>query len=261
MKKGDKEYFLVRSVLLAGSIIASCGGETFRAEDTMCRMLLAGGATEPEATVFSTSVSISFIDAKGELFCLTKRIKERNINLGKIAKVNDLSRRFCSGALTVEEAHQELININKNNEYPNYLINLCMILTPAAFTVLLGGGLLDCIVAGVNGAIIALITSLQRKLSLHPAIFNVLIGILIAFFSCSVQALPNCELNLFILLPGSIMALLPGVTLTNGVHDLLNADFMSGSARLMEAVVTAATLAVGIGFGLAISANLWGGAL
>lgn len=261
MKKGDKEYFLVRSVLLAGSIIVSCGGETFRAEDTMCRILFAGGATDPEITVFSTSVSLSFIDEKGELQNITKRIKERGINLGKIARVNELSRRFCSGSLTIDELYQELLSIEKTNEYPRWLIFVCMLLTPAAFTVLLGGNALDCIVAGINGAVIALITSLQRKLLLHPAVFNVLIGISIAFISYSVQLFPDCVINLEILIPGSIMSLLPGVTLTNGVHDLLNADFMSGSARLMEAVVAATTLAVGVGFGLALAANVLGGVL
>ncbi len=261
MKKNDKEYLLIKSVLLAGSIITSCGGETFRAEDTMCRMLAAGGASEADVTALSTSITLSYTDKSGEVFSTTKRIKSRTINLGKIANVNQLSRRFCSGALTVEELYDLLLKVDAHREYPEWLIWLCTILTPSAFTILLSGSAIDCLVAGINGAIIAVITRLHKKLVLHPAIFNVLIGILIAITSCSLQSVFDLDLNILILLPSSIMALLPGVTLTNAVHDLLNADFMSGSARLMEALVTATTLAVGIGFGLALASTFIGGVL
>ena len=260
MKRGDKDYILVKSVLLAGMIITACGGETYRAEDTMGRMLVAGGATEPEINVFSTSLSLSFVDTRGEVFTISKRIKERGIDLGKITVVNDISRRFCSGAITVEEAYEQLLAVEKKkSEYPSMLVRACQMLTPIAFTILLGGKAADCVVAGLNGIIIALITDLQKKIMLHPAMFNFLIGLCVAFFGYSINTLSFVSVDLFVLLPGSIMALLPGVTLTNGVHDLLNADFMSGGARLIEAVVTATTLAVGVGFGLAIAAWTFGG--
>ncbi|MBE6696040.1 MAG: threonine/serine exporter family protein [Ruminococcaceae bacterium] len=262
MKKGDKDYILVKSVLLAGMIITACGGETYRAEDTMGRMLVAGGATEPEINVFSTSLSVSFVDTSGEVFSISKRIKERGIDLGKITVVNDISRRFCSGAITVEEAYELLLAAEKKkSEYPTLLVMACQVLTPIAFTILLGGKMSDCVVSGLNGIIIALITAFQKKMMLHPAMFNFLIGLCVALFSYSLNSLPFVTVDFFVLLPGSIMALLPGVTLTNGVHDLLNADFMSGGARLTEAVVTATTLAVGVGFGLAIAARIFGGTL
>ncbi len=262
MKKGEKDYILVKAVLLAGSIITACGGETYRAEDTMGRMLVAGGATEPEINVFSTSLSLSFVDTAGEVFSISKRIKERAIDLGKIAIVNDISRRFCSGAITVEEAYEMLLETEKKkSEYSPMLVRACQVLTPLAFTILLGGKVSDCVIAAFNGVLIALITDIQRKIMLHPAMFNFLIGLCVAIFSYSINALPFVSVNLFVLLPGSIMALLPGVTLTNGVHDMLNADFMSGGARLTEAIVTATTLAVGVGFGLAIAARILGGTL
>ena len=147
----------------------------------------------------------------------------------------------------------------KKSEYAPILVKACQVLTPIAFTILLGGSLNECLVAGLNGIIIALITDLQRKIMLHPAMFNFLIGLCVAFFSYALNSFPFVTVDFFVLLPGSIMALLPGVTLTNGVHDLLNADFMSGGARLIEAVVTATTLAVGVGFGLAIAARVFGG--
>ena len=41
-----------------------------------------------------------------------------------------------------------------------------------------------------------------------------------------------------------------GVALTNAIRDTIQGDFVSGTARMMDACVTAAAFAVGIGAGL-----------
>ena len=51
----------------------------------------------------------------------------------------------------------------------------------------------------------------------------------------------------------SIMPLVPGVAITNAVFDTLHGDYLSGTARMLEAFVTAAAVAMGIGIGLGVS--------
>ena len=53
-------------------------------------------------------------------------------------------------------------------------------------------------------------------------------------------------LGVFIII-GVIMPLLPGVALTNCIRDIMNGDLVSGSARLMEALLTGGCIAVGAG--------------
>lgn len=45
---------------------------------------------------------------------------------------------------------------------------------------------------------------------------------------------------------GIIMLLIPGIMLTNSIRDILLGDIISGSLRLVEAILMAATLALGI---------------
>ena len=47
---------------------------------------------------------------------------------------------------------------------------------------------------------------------------------------------------------GAIMPLVPGVAITNAVRDTISGDLISGSARLIEAFLTAVAIAVGVGF-------------
>ena len=45
---------------------------------------------------------------------------------------------------------------------------------------------------------------------------------------------------------GIIMLLIPGIMLTNSIRDILLGDIISGSLRLVEAILMAAVLALGM---------------
>ena len=48
----------------------------------------------------------------------------------------------------------------------------------------------------------------------------------------------------------SIMPMVPGIGITTAFMDILNQDYMSGLAKLMEALMQALSIASGIGFGI-----------
>ena len=56
-----------------------------------------------------------------------------------------------------------------------------------------------------------------------------------------------------ILIVGSIMPLLPGVSFIKGIRDLISGDLISGVARAFDAGMTAISIACGVGLIL----NLW----
>ena len=53
------------------------------------------------------------------------------------------------------------------------------------------------------------------------------------------------------------MVLTPGVALTMGVRDILNGDYLSGSIRLLDALLIAGSIAGGVVLGW-IMARGWG---
>ena len=64
---------------------------------------------------------------------------------------------------------------------------------------------------------------------------------------------------------GALMVLTPGVALTMGVRDILNGDYLSGSIRLLDALLIAGSIAGGVvlgwlvmarGLGVAVDAGL-----
>ena len=81
-------------------------------------------------------------------------------------------------------------------------------------------------------------------------IYLMIASFFMAFTTMLVRSTLCPALNLEPAIAGSIMALLPGVAMTNGIRDTLEGNYMSGSARMIEAFVIAVSLALGIGVGL-----------
>ena len=61
-----------------------------------------------------------------------------------------------------------------------------------------------------------------------------------------------------IIIIGSLMPLVPGVAITNAIRDIMAGDFLSGTSRLVEAILIAVSIAGGAGIALRIF-SFWGG--
>ena len=63
--------------------------------------------------------------------------------------------------------------------------------------------------------------------------------------------------NLEMVTAGAVVPLLPGVAFTNGIRDIADEDYISGSVRLLDAVLVVACLALGVGAVMA-AYTAWG---
>ena len=66
----------------------------------------------------------------------------------------------------------------------------------------------------------------------------------------------RCPVTIFLI--SGIIPLVPGVALTNGIRDVANCDYLSGTIRALDAVLIAAGIALGVGLVLKGAALLPG---
>lgn len=258
---GPVDYHLIAdSAVLAGQIMLVAGAETNRVEDTIKRILQTSYFEHSDAFVVTTGIIITLEDRRYGTISLTRRVGEKQTNLGNIAKVNAISRDYCQGNLSLEETFRQLTDMEPVR-YPDWLTFLSICLTAVSFTLILGGNALDCFISGINSIYFIISRLINRKLRVSGFVFNMVASFFMAFTSIAFQQLLIPSLKLEPLIAGSIMAMLPGLAMTNGIRDTLAGDYMSGSARIVEAFVTAASLALGIGAGLALGNIILGGLL
>ena len=84
-------------------------------------------------------------------------------------------------------------------------------------------------------------------------IITFLAGFAVAVMTSVVPWLHQDEVTI-----GVIMLLVPGVALTNSLRDILLGDTLSGILRMIEALLLAATLAIGIIFSFWLCARCFG---
>ena len=60
---------------------------------------------------------------------------------------------------------------------------------------------------------------------------------------------------------GSIMPLIPGVSFTNAIRDIADGDYISGSVRMLDALLVFFSIAIGVGMAFSFISRVTGGAL
>lgn len=255
-----EEKLLLETVVLAGKIMLASGSEVYRVEDTMRYMLKQSDYPMAEPVVFATGLFVSLDDPERDSITIARRIPARSTNVNRICLVNDISRRFCSGKLTVEEAYAELKNVESSMQYSNFMKALGIVGVSASFAPIFGGNVLDFFTTAIVGVILALSDSLMKRLRLNDFCMTAFCAFIVAFSAMVIQKFifPACNADVMIISP--IMTLVPGVAFTTAVRDTLNGDYGAGSARMLEAIVVALAVAAGVGFGLVLFEFLWGGA-
>lgn len=252
------DYKLILNLSIkAGEIMLRSGAETYRVEDTMNYILRTACTESFEATVTMTSIAASISNPDMEPITMIKRVHERGTNLNRIMKVNELSRAYCGGNMTAAEAYAAMKEMG-GKQYRTWLYNAATVVITAGFSPLFGGGALEMCGAALVGAVLSLIMTFGKKLQINGFILDALSSMGVALAAKLLQqVIPS--LNGDVVIISSIMPLVPGVAITNAVRDTLQGDYVSGGARILEAFLKAAAVALGVGVGIAIMTALFKG--
>lgn len=252
---------LMNFALTVGELMLKSGAETYRVEDTINRILKTSNYTGIHSFVTPTGLFATINDDNDDHEPLTyiRRIDAREIHLSKIESANRISRDYCNHLIDLEEAFSLIRSVQKEKFYHPLIMVPSIGLAAGLFSIVLGGSIDDGIVTLVSGLILAL---LQQFLSLYtlPKFFMDLIGSFIAtMVSLLIYHIVGYGSHLDLIIISSIMPLVPGVAITNAVRDTLNGDLVSGSARILDAFIVAASIATGVGIAISSLQGLIGG--
>ena len=236
----------------AGKMILENGGETYRAEDAVTRISELHNATaDCFATLSGIIVSVTRDDVT---LSNVIRIKSRTVNLEKVHQINDLARDADS--YSCNEFMEKLKAVDKIPRYSMLLNFIFYCTTAASFALIFGGNTQDFLGTLPIGGAIYLLSYSFSKYELNGIFVNTLGGALSAFMAHYLHMIHLID-NTDKAVIGSLMLLVPGLALTNGIRDIIAGDYMTGMARGAEALLVATSLAVGTG--VAISYLMTGG--
>lgn len=241
---------LMNTAILAGELMLRSGAETYRVEDTMYYILRTADIETVETSVMMTGIVATISNPDMEPITMIKRVQERGTNMNRVMRVNEISRKYCAGEMELSQAYGDLQSLG-GKQYRTWQYNLATVLVPTGFAPLFGGGIVEIAGAMVTGIVLALVLTLCKRLQIRGFILDAMSSFMVAVTAMvTVQLFPIFNVDVVII--SSIMSMVPGVAITNAVRDTLQGDYISGGARILEAFMKAAAVALGAGTGMAL---------
>ena len=235
----------MKALALAGRIILENGGETYRAEDTVLRMAQALGLAEADVFAVPSGLFISFTDEAGERRASVNRVHLQGTHLERVDRVNQISRRLAEGDLSPETLIDELKTAGRlGDQLAWWFAPVSACLSAMGFAVMFGGGLVDIVIGGLCAALTQLVPFLFRRDDSSGMAAMLAGGILCAFIPLCFHALTGLGVPDAII-ASALMPLVPGLSMTNAVQDILRGDMVSGVTHCARAVMIAAMVAGG----------------
>lgn len=237
-----------------GYILLSNGAETYRVEDTICRILSSIGEIDYEVFATSTGIFVNIGD-KTKI----KRIKKRNLDIANVVFVNDISRKLVMKEITLVEAKKRVDNIENNaKHYKIMTVTLAVGIACFFISLLYKGTIKDATSAFIVVFLLNLLVVFLERKNVKSLLLICISGAFVAFASLiTINIGMGDDIDNIII--SSVMPLLPGVCFTNAIRDIFEGDYISGGSRLFEALFIGIGLATGVGVVLSSWISLFGG--
>lgn len=229
-----------------GDALLRNGAEVYRVEDTVMHILEAYEVEDYDVYVLSNGIFASANENKEDACSMIRHVPLGPTHLGRVAALNQLSREICSHECSIADAWARLDACKSIPTSGKWTEAFFCGIGSSGFAYLFGGTVADSLLAFLAGALLKL---LLRKLAVRKTskfITNILGSAFVTMISLLAFAIRLPILYDKVII-GAIMPLVPGIALTTSIRDFFNGDYLSGAIHMIDAILTAFCIAVGVG--------------
>ncbi|MFT7005780.1 MAG: uncharacterized membrane protein YjjP (DUF1212 family) [Colwellia sp.] len=250
----QKRRFIIR----LGKALHKLGSTAHRLEDNL---LSIARFLDIRASFIITPTALTFIlsdDEDDQQYNHLVRVTPGEIDLGSLARIDELVDELINGERTLDEAIERLKEVDrKPPPYGVILTFLAFGASSGAFAMLMHTSWHDVFWSTLLGFVVFLFViwaERSRRVTemLEPmaALTTSMLASLISLFDPSI--------NIPMVILSSIIAFIPGLSLTVGLSELAARHLMSGTARIMDSVMVLFKLYFGAVLGMAFGKLIWG---
>ena len=233
-------------IMAAGQTLLENGAEVFRVEQTMEIMARSFHLREFHVYVLTNGI---FASAGTAEISEVRNVPTRTTHLGRVAAVNALSREIAEGNMSLDEAESRLV-LARRIPFPKDWVQLVSGLCGAFCFALIFGGSLRSALAAAAGLAASWYLLLCERHELPGGFRKISCAALITLvciLGCNLLGTPASHAII-----GALMILTPGIAFTMGIRDFVHGDYLSGTIRMIDALLIAASIAIGTGLVLSL---------
>ena len=236
-----------------GELLLENGAEVGRVEDTIQRLCAAFGFRRADVFSITSSIVVTAVCQDGGILTQTRRVRQGDMDLDRVAMANDLSRRLCASGpagFAPEEISADVRAIRIRPRIPWPLELAMYLMISAAFSAFFGGSWGDIASAALCGAVLYAGRSLSGNGVMTPLIRKFFLSA-VTGTAAVVLVRSGLGTDAGRVVIGNIMLVIPGVQLTASMRDMISGDVITGFLNMGDAALGA--IAVAAGFALPLS--------
>ncbi len=253
--RGSLADNILRIALDVGEGLLTNGADVHRVEIAIEKISRAYGVAHVDVFTIHSLILVALYMPDGTHSTQSRRIIDVCNNITKLEMYNALSREICETTPPIDVVDEKIREIKKERIYPFYLTIIAYFLAAGSFAIFFGGSWLDGLASSCIGVIMALVEKIRIE-QVNKMVKISLISFVAGLLSCLSIRIGFGD-NLDMIIIGTIMLLIPGVSFGNSMRDLLSGDTLTGTIKVVQAIITAVMMALGY----ALSLLLVGGGL
>jgi len=258
MPQSDDFYQKRRFIIRLGKSLHKLGTTAYRLEDNLQSIANFLGL---RASFIIAPTSLTFIlsdDDDDQQYNHLVRVPPGDIDLGSLARIDELVDELTSGERTLEEAIERLNEIDKKPPpYGFVLTFLAFGASSGAFAMLMHTSWNDVVWSTLLGFLSYMFVVWAERSRRVTEMLEPIVALISALLASAITLI-DPSINVPIVILSSIIAFIPGLSLTVGLSELAARHLMSGTARIMDGVMMLFKLYFGAVLGLALANLFWG---
>jgi uncharacterized membrane protein YjjP (DUF1212 family) len=246
--------------LRVGELLLSNGAGAADVTATMYSVARAYGVRMPQVDVTFTSLAMSAQQGPDEPPLLQiRQVTQREIDYEDLTRVDHLVRDVIAGKTELKEARASIARIaSSGHARPRWAAILGSGVTCAGVALMLGGDALVITVAFVAAvAIVRLQLAMARRRM--PYFYQQVAGGAVATVLAAVVTWafePIVPVDASLVVTANIIMLLAGIGFMGAIQDALSGFYVTGGARILEAILATAGIIAGVSGGISLAAAL-----
>lgn len=233
-------------VSLMGETLLLNGAEISRVQTTMELVSKAYNKDDIDVYAISNGIFVTLRHDDKTRCTHIKHVPLATPNLGRVTQINALSRKIVENHLPLDAAMEEMQQILNTPTFPLWVQIIACAVGSSCFCYLFGGSILDFFAAIPVGILLCIAQAFMGKARLSKMIQTILGSALVTLYGLlAARLFPGLDMDKIII--GGLIILVPGVPFTTSIRDFFNGDYLSGTIRLIDAILVAVCMAIGVG--------------
>ncbi|WJG08822.1 threonine/serine exporter family protein [Aliiglaciecola sp. LCG003] len=254
------EFAQIRKFILKlGKMLHKYGSPSFRLEAYLSEIATYFGL---HASFISTPTSLTIVlwsDRHEDEYNHSVRIQPGELDMNSLSLTDELAYQLLSGEIELEEASQRLDEIDSTpSPYNKSITGVAFGLSTSAFAMLMGAGWPEIACSGLLGLMVYFWTLWAQKSKRVNLMLEPVASFSVGFLACAICYYFSSGFNVWLIILSSLIILVPGLSLTMGLAELSSRNLVSGTARVMDAIMQLFKLYFGAFLGISLGYHIFG---